>query len=246
VRRRQQQIACPQPHGGRELRVNRPIRVEYGFTLTELMVILAVLSVLTALLVAGAKNAKENAGLARCLGNVQKVNGAVLSFCNDNKETLPGQDDVGANGIWWWYKEEVKSYLGMTEPSSANDLVFACPGDRGYSDPGPFHLNAHFDFGSYVFNGVSLPGIPNIAGWKLSSVKHSARTLLVMEWVAHAPLAWHRSKTGNDNMPFYCDAQSVVGFVDGHVNFSKIYYDGYNAAYTRDPISGYDYQYSGN
>ena len=47
-------------------------------------------------------------------------------------------------------------------------------------------------------------------------------------------------------MPFYCDAQSVVGFVDGHVSFSKIYYDGYNAAYTQDPIPGYDYQYSAN
>ena len=43
-----------------------------------------------------------------------------------------------------------------------------------------------------------------------------------------------------------CDAQSVVAFVDGHVSFSKIYYDGYNAAYTRDPIGGYDYKYSGD
>jgi prepilin-type processing-associated H-X9-DG protein len=67
-----------------------------------------------------------------------------------------------------------------------------------------------------------------------------------MEWTAHAPLAWHKSKTGRNNMPFYCDAQSVVGFVDGHVSFSKIYYDGYNAAYTRDPIRGYEYQYSGD
>jgi prepilin-type processing-associated H-X9-DG protein len=47
-------------------------------------------------------------------------------------------------------------------------------------------------------------------------------------------------------MPFYSNAQSVIGFVDGHVSFSKIYYDGYNAAYTQDPPSVYDYQYSGN
>jgi hypothetical protein len=93
---------------------------------------------------------------------------------------------------------------------------------------------------------VTLPGMPNIAGRRLASVKKTAQTLLVMEWTAHAPLAWHKSKTGRNNMPFYCDAQSVVGFVDGHVNFSKIYYDGYNAAYTRDPIPGYDYQFSGN
>jgi len=67
-----------------------------------------------------------------------------------------------------------------------------------------------------------------------------------MEWTAHAPLSWHKSRTGKKNAPFYCDALSVVGFVDGHVTFTRIYYDGYNAAYTQDPISRYEYQYSSN
>jgi hypothetical protein len=97
-----------------------------------------------------------------------------------------------------------------------------------------------------VFNGVTLPDLPNIAGRQLSSIKTPDQTLLVMEWSAHAPLSWHRSKTKQRNLPFYCDAESVVSFVDGHVSFSKMYYDGYNAAYTRDPIPGYDYNYSGN
>jgi prepilin-type processing-associated H-X9-DG protein len=148
--------------------------------------------------------------------------------------------------LWWFYKEQVKRYAGLTGPSSASDTVFACPDDRGYSDPKPFHLNPRFDYGSYVFNGVTLPGIPNIAGRLLSSVKQPRKTLLVMEWTAHAPLSWHKSKTGKRNMPFYSDAQSTVGFVDGHVNLTKIYYDGYNAAFTQDPPPGYDYQYSGN
>ncbi len=210
------------------------------------MVALAVVSVLAAIVVARAASAKEKAGLALCTANLQQVTRAVLSFCDDNDQTLPGPADTAPNNLWWWYKEQVKDYAGLTGPSSANDLVFACPGDRGYSDPRPFHLDARFDFGSYVFNGVTLPGLPNIAGWQLSSVKKTSQTLLVMEWTAHAPLSWHKSKTGKSNMPFYCDAQSVVGFVDGHVSFSKIYYDGYNAAYTRDPIPGYEYQYSGN
>jgi hypothetical protein len=67
-----------------------------------------------------------------------------------------------------------------------------------------------------------------------------------MEWTAHAPLSWHRSRTGQDNTPFYTDAESVVGYVDGHVAFIPIYYDGLNAAYTRDPASGYQYKYSGD
>ena len=55
-----------------------------------------------------------------------------------------------------------------------------------------------------------------------------------------------QEQDGQEQHAFLLRRQSVVGFVDGHVSFSKIYYDGYNAAYTRDPIPGYDYQYSGN
>ena len=69
---------------------------------------------------------------------------------------------------------------------------------------------------------------------------------MVMEWTAHAPLSWHTSKTGRKNAPFYCDAKSVAGFVDGHVSYIPIYYDGYNAAYTQEPIAGYEYQFGPN
>jgi prepilin-type processing-associated H-X9-DG protein len=67
-----------------------------------------------------------------------------------------------------------------------------------------------------------------------------------MEWCAHAPLSWHRSRTGKANAPFYSDAEAMVAFLDGHAEIIPIYYDGYNAAYTRDPIAGYKYRYSGH
>jgi len=217
-----------------------------GFTLTDLLVVLALLSLVAAIALAQFIATRNKSRLARCTANLKQVNHAVLAFCNDNNQTLPTVVPGDQKSLWWWYKEQVKRYAGLTGASSANDAVFACPEDRGYSDPKPFCQSLRFDYGSYVFNGVTMESVPNIAGWQLSSIKKPSRTLLVMEWTAHAPLSWHRSKTGKRNMPFYCDAQSVVAFVDGHVSFSKIYYDGYNAAYTQDPIAGYDYQYSGN
>ncbi len=217
-----------------------------AFTRTDLLVAVAVMTLLTAVVMTPLAALKRKARLSVCIGNLQQVNRAVLLYCEDNRKTLPGPMPGQQADIWWWYKEQVKRYVGLTVPSSTNDTVFACPGDRGYSDPKPFWRNARFDYGSYVFNGVTLAGVPNIAGRQLPSVKLPQTTLLVMEWTAHAPLSWHKSKTGKENSPFYCDAQSVVAFVDGHVSFSKIYYDGYNAAYTRDPIVGYDYKYSGD
>lgn len=216
-----------------------------GFTLTDLLVLLACVSVFSALVMAQLSRARIRARLNTCTSNLGQVSGAILAYAGDS-HGLPARAAADNHDIWWWYKELIKPYAGLHGDSSDHDTLFACPMDRGYSDPKPFHQSARFDFSSYVFNGVTLPGMPNISGLALSDVNHPARTLLVMEWTAHAPLSWHESRTGRKNAPFYCDAKSVVGFVDGHVSFIPIYFDGYNAAYTQDPITSYEYQYSAN
>jgi prepilin-type processing-associated H-X9-DG protein len=42
------------------------------------------------------------------------------------------------------------------------------------------------------------------------------------------------------------DAKNMVGFVDGHVSYLKIYYDGQKIAWAYNPPAGYDYQWSGD
>ena len=231
-------------------RSRRPRPSAAAFSLTDLLVIIAVLSVLAACAIATTSRIGAKTKLAQCLSNLRQVNQAVLKFAADHQQTLPDVEGCPAPGGWWWYKELVKGHAGLTGESSANDLVFACPDDRGYGEepggPKPFCRSARHDFTSYVFNGVNLPGIPNVANRKLASIQAPERTLLVMEWTAHAPLSWHRSRTGRANAPFYNNAESTVGFVDGHAALVKIYYDGLNAAFTRDPVPGYDYKYSGD
>lgn len=221
-----------------------------GFTAVDLLVILAVLSLLAAVIVPLVAQSRAKTRLAQCLENMRQINRAILQYADEHRHKLPSMDGAPAPGGWWSYREQVKGYLGLTEPASPKDKVFACPDDRGYdegvAEPRPFCLSRKHSYTSYVFNGVILPGIPNIADREVSSIKDPSQTLLVMEWTAHAPLSWHRSLTGKGNSPFYNDAESVVGFVDGRADFIKIYYDGLNAAYTRDPVPGYGYKYSGD
>lgn len=217
-----------------------------GYTRADLVFALATVAVVAGVVIGPVKMMRDKARLTLCTDNLRQVNRAVLLYAEDPPATLPGPIAGQGGDLWWWYKEQVKRYIGLSGASSPNDKVFACPVDRGYSDAQPFCLNPRFDYGSYVFNGVTLPGLPNVAGWKLSALNQPGKTLLTMEWAAHAPISWHRSKTGQANRPFYSNAESVAGFADGHVSFTKMYYDGYNAAYTRDPIPGYGYKYSGN
>ncbi len=238
--------ACPYEQCPVTNRTPTRPRSRAAFTQADLLALVAGILVLTALVQGPLARSRRAAHQARCEANLKEINRAVNSFAEENGKALPGPVPEQTGELQWWYKEQVKHFLGLTGASSTNDLVFACPDDRGYSDPRPFHLSDRFDYGSYVYNGVLLPGLPGIAGLPTSAIKQPARTLLVMEWTAHAPLSWHRSRTGQRNAPFYRDAESVTGFVDGHVTLTKIYYDGYNAAYTQDPIAGYDYQYSPN
>ncbi len=217
-----------------------------GFSFPDLLVVIAILMLSLAIALPIWTDSRARSRQAQCVGNLRQVNGAVLSYASQNEGQLPEEDPAVKGALWWFYKEAVKGELGLKGPSSPADKVFGCPDDRGYEENRPFRLSAKFDYGSYVFNGVNLPGVPNIAGRSMTTIKEPSRTLLMMEWTAHAPLSWHRSRTGKNNRPFYNDAESVVGFVDGHVDFIPIYYDGMNAAYTRDPIPGYKYKYSGD
>jgi prepilin-type processing-associated H-X9-DG protein len=220
-------------------------KAQMGFTQTDLLMGTAAVALVSCLLVIPLTRVKQSARLGQCTSNLGTVSKAILQFAQDHNKTLPATVPGQSEELQWWYKEQVKSYAGLTGPSGPSDTVFACPDDRGYSDAKPFHQNPRFDYGSYTFNGVMIPGAPNIAGWGLSSIQEPKRTLLVMEWAAHAPVSWHRSRTGKLNYPFYSDAECVVGFVDGHVRLSKIYYDGHTPAYLRDPLPGYDYRYTG-
>jgi len=217
-----------------------------AFAFPDLLSIIAVLALLLAIALPMWTNARARSQQQQCTGRLGQVTKAVLTFSEENSGKLPEMEPGLKGPVWWHYKEQVKMYLGIRGPSSAADREFACPADRGYEDGKPFRLSAKFDYNSYVFNGVHLPGVPNVAGRTVGSIKEPARTLLVMEWAAHAPLSWHRSRTREKNEPFYNNAESVVSFVDGHVDFVPIYYDGINAAYTRDPIPGYKYKYSGD
>lgn len=217
-----------------------------AFGLLDMVVVLAVLSLVAAVALPVWMKARAQTRRGQCEENLKKISAAVLSYAAQNNGRLPDVDPSLKGVIWWWYKELVKGELVLKGPSSPADRVFACPDDRGYEEKTPFRLSPKFDYGSYVFNGVNLPGVPNVAGKPLSTIRSADRTLLMMEWTAHAPLSWHRSRTGKKNHPFYNNAESVVGFVDGHVELIPIYYDGMNAAYTRDPIPGYKYKYSGD
>jgi prepilin-type N-terminal cleavage/methylation domain-containing protein/prepilin-type processing-associated H-X9-DG protein len=176
---------------------------------------------------------------------------------------------------WTGYRELINDYIGIKGVSSPHDKVFACPADTFYYGmsrndhgyvPQPLHDQSNYVYTSYAYNagqfstrartnatatGSSyVPATTNnfgIAGQKLDSVRQPMRTVLIAEIPAFAPYSWHdpRRPLSTDNSTFN-DSKNMVGFVDGHVSFIKMYYDGKKTAWAYNPPAGYDYQWSGD
>jgi prepilin-type processing-associated H-X9-DG protein len=70
---------------------------------------------------------------------------------------------------------------------------------------------------------------------------------MIAEMPTFAPYSWHNPKRpySTDNAHFN-DSQNMVAFVDGHVSYIKMYYDGDKIAWAYNPPGGYDYQWSGD
>ena len=211
-----------------------------AFTLIELLVVIAIIGILSALLLPALGQAKEKGKRTACASNLRQITLAIRLYVDDCADALPvlPTPNPYPNGVGAYYKQLVKGNLGLTGPASPTEKVFICPSDR------IFRTQIGHAFTSYTFNGYEVgPGaIPRITGQKLSAIKHPAKAVLAGEWPAFFGGSWH--PLVNQDYP---GAKNMLGFVDGHVAFTKIYWDGVSDSdpCNYEPPVGYDYNWDG-
>jgi len=212
-----------------------------AFTLIELLVVIATIGILAALLLPTLSAAKERGRRTACVNNLRQVNLAIRLYAEDNADSLPvlPDPDPYPNGVGAYYKQLVKGYLGLTGPASPSEKVFICP-----SDP-TFHTRIQHAFTSYTFNGYEAgsSSIPRITGQGLSAIGNPTKAVLAGEVPAFFGGSWHPLVN-----PDHADAKNVLSFVDSHVDFTKIYWDGIPGSKpcNYEPPASYRYNWDGN
>jgi prepilin-type N-terminal cleavage/methylation domain-containing protein len=229
-----------------------------AFTLVELLVVIAIIGILAALLLPTLSSAKARARRTTCLNNVHQINVTARMYAEDQGDiiVLPTPGPF----VKWQccrIKEYIKGYAGLKRKPSPSEKLFICPADT-------FYYNGHYfgegiceqaetDFNSYAFNGGNNdtnlaafgPIPPGISGKRLSSMRTPAKTVLILEVAAQIPFSWHKpQKAGADYR--IRDSMNMLSFVDGHVSFSKMYFDGQRESWNYDPPESYDYRWSGD
>ncbi|HEY3857040.1 MAG TPA: prepilin-type N-terminal cleavage/methylation domain-containing protein [Verrucomicrobiae bacterium] len=212
-----------------------------AFTLVELLVVIAIIAILAGLLLPSLTQANQNSKQTVCASNLKQVSLAIRLYASDYSDSLPilPSPNPYPNGVGAFYKQLVKSYVGLSGPPSPTEKVFICPSDSVICK------QLGHAYTSYTFNGYEVgPGsLPRITGQKLGAIKSPSKADLVGEWTAFFGGAMHPKI--DSNQP---DPRNVLGFVDGHVRFVKIYWNGVSDSNPCDyePPASYDYNWDGN
>jgi len=109
-----------------------------GFTLVELMVVIAIIGTLIAMLVGGLGPAIEMAQNVQCQTNLRAISAAVINYATDYKGAIPPTRYTGSSGLYWCNFLVRGGYLPGEDTSrldpntaSAPSGVLRCPGENG-------------------------------------------------------------------------------------------------------------------
>jgi prepilin-type N-terminal cleavage/methylation domain-containing protein len=231
-------------------------RADAAFTLIELLTVMAILLALAALLLPVVSKAKTQSQRGTCVSNLRQVSLAIKMYADDNKDALPqlAQPSTAGDLVWIGFRPIVQNYLGIHRQASPDDKVFVCPADKfsveWITEPyraGPLYENTLTNFTSYLFNGGNTktnPQLPGIAGARMGSLQNPTKTVLDVEGSAFEGFSWHKPH----KELLFRDSLNEVGYVDGHVDFVKIFWNGsltpLGTPCFYDPPPGYAYRWS--
>ena len=192
-----------------------------GFTIVEVLVVAAIVTVLAALLLPALGRAREAARRVVCASNLKEIGVALHLYLQDYNGTFPiAQDPVSTDPYYWLWMG--RGWRGLLESYLSRELrVLYCPSDLkaierwestsyGYSMAfyhSPEHLQSMTDPSATYSNPV--PSVPQ----KLVMVEYPARKAVMGEWLSN-----HRRVKDDPGWWGWAGARNFL-FVDGHVEF---------------------------
>lgn len=141
-----------------------------GFTLTELLVVIAVVTLSMGLLVPCLHTAKEKANQIKCGINLKNIYTALQLYINDHGGLFPDVNDL---------KQVPLKVQQALQPYAKAEEIFCCPDDPNKPTP---------PGGSYDWRVTHDPKT-TLAGVRLDLIRHPNRVIIAGERSA----GWHKS-----------------------------------------------------
>ena len=205
-----------------------------GFTLVELLVVIAVIATLAAILAPVYTNAKKSVLRSRCQSNLRQISQAFEAYTSDQAGCYPNRDNQYLWAGFYW-REPIRKYVAMTGVAGGEgtrNAVLSCPADP--TPPGVYVATSYAYSASFYMTPDQVNAVANCdyirakfaatnpklpcTTMKTSAVKRTSKKVLVAEyWTLHSDnpkVGWYDGpETGNDP---WSGARNYL-FADGHV-----------------------------
>lgn len=195
---------------------------KWNFTLTELLVIIAIIAILASLLLPALNQARERGKAASCTNNLKQVGMGFLLYANDFNAHWIIMRAAHPNR-WPQYLCGICKYLPYdicTCPTTGYKLTGIKDYYKGYG------IRWYSNTNGIVDDEQEQPGIVNL-GWcqwyiKLGLMKNPSSYLIMADAARPTDLLYngaefYRNQTGENYIALRHTGKSNVMFLDGHV-----------------------------
>ena len=186
-----------------------------GFTMIELLMVMTIISILTAVLLPAIQQAKESSKRAQCGSNLRQIGLAIQMYCNDHQNMFPYALTMDFDD-WLYRPVTVQSAVGIYlqdvlipvigGAQGNNSKVYICKGTKmqWILDEGPNRNDYRYNY--FYANGWSK----NQSGRALDSLPRPYEAVLVYD------------KVWSNWDPKYFPHKGIEAvYADGHVGYVK-------------------------
>lgn len=193
-----------------------------AFTLIELLTVIAIVAMLSAILFPVFSRARENARRSACQSNLRQVGLGIAQYVQDFDERMPPGGSQGcSNGC------SNPTYRGLIMPYVQSLNVFVCPSNSKLGSVGGT-CSTLGDFSSKAYVGNTQTGIGGTPALATCAAIHASRfprpaeTIVVADaWRPEQPYMWWGGPADRGGQLFAHLARVNFLFADGHVKSLK-------------------------
>lgn len=198
-----------------------------AFSLVELLTVIAIISLLLAILTPSLGKTRSSARRLKCAHNLKQIDVAMHLYTSSNDDLYPCAQDPLPKGYWLWmgrgWRDLIQPYLG-SNINKDNPSVLWCPYDstskKDYESTSYaysmafYHTAEQIDSLSSSADTYGSPKQPSVPQRTLNVAKPSGK-IIVGEWLSN-----HR-RIDKDNGWWCWNGSRNYLFVDGQVTFIK-------------------------
>lgn len=165
---------------------NHHKRKKVGFTLVELLTVIAIIAIIAAILFPAFARARENARRASCASNLKQLALGMMQYSQDYDEKMPRfSHGAGFNGSEGYNNADGMRWADMILPYVKSVQVYVCPSDSVHIRK--FSGGDYLDASTYSY-GYSTPDTVfeydagyGVAGRALSEIGDAAGTIMMTD-----------------------------------------------------------------